>query len=131
MLQDTISGASLVRPRAGGAEPDYGTVSGASRIDALLRLLRAQHKTVDGRHACTSPELPTARLTLDSIDLTRPPSPLVTPAEGKPTVVQYTETTVIISLGDCREAVSSNGGRVRLSQDTVDALAHLFGISAR
>jgi hypothetical protein len=132
LFQDNVSSASLVRPTAGGAEPDYGTVNGASRIDALLRLLRAQHKTVDSRHACTSPELPAARLTLESIDPVQPPSLPATPsANGRGRVISVTETTVIISLGDCREAVSSSGGRVGLSQDTVDALAHLFGIVTR
>jgi hypothetical protein len=89
----------------------------------VLRLLRAQHKTVDGGHACAGPDLPAARLTLRSAQSW--PSA----ASAEPNLTPAPITTVIITLGGCREAVSSNGGRVRLSQDTVDALEYLFGIT--
>jgi hypothetical protein len=102
----------------------------ARRIAAVLRLLRTQHKTVDSGHACAGPDQPAARLTLRSVELppagVRPPGPS---AEPKPAPAR--NTTVIITLGDCREAVSSNGGRVRLSQDTLDQLARLFGLGTR
>ena len=132
LLQDTVSEASLVRLRSDGADPDYGTVDDAGRVRAVVRVLRAQHETVDGRHACTSPDQPTARLALESIDPARPPSRPATPsANGRLIAIPNTETTVVISLGDCREAVSSNGGRVRLSPAAVDELARLFGIGTR
>ncbi|MFF5079212.1 hypothetical protein ACFY36_19310 [Actinoplanes sp. NPDC000266] len=96
---------------------DTGRVRAAGRMDSddpktaasVLGLLRAQTDVVDDADACAGPEQHNARLTL----------------KGAGT------TTVIISLGKrCQEAVSSEGGRVRLSDATVAALKRLFGIAA-
>jgi hypothetical protein len=123
-LTDTVTEADLTR--SGDGAPASGSVGGTAKIDTVLRLLRAQHETVDNRHACTAPGLPVARLSLTG--KTMPPS---LPPSPKGSYFVVPNVTVIISLGDCREAVSSNGGRVRLSPDDVDKLLGLFGIVTR
>lgn len=90
--------------------------------------MRDQSTVVDNGRACSNEAMPTARLTFraDAAGPSRGPWP--TDAGPRPAVAA---TTVILTLADdCREAVSSDGGRVRLSGATVDQLKHLFGIRA-
>jgi hypothetical protein len=85
---------------------------------AVLDLMRGQTSVVDDAHACAGPGQRAARLTLD-------PSPIY-----EPPYFGRTATTVMISLGGgCQEAVSSDGGRVRLSDTIVNKLKRLFGIA--
>jgi hypothetical protein len=81
----------------------HGSATGDIGASAVLSLLSDQ-KPVAGADACAGPAQQTARLTLD-------------------------DTTVVISLGDhCQEAVSSEGGRVSISNATFSSLKPLFRI---
>ncbi|SNY65233.1 hypothetical protein SAMN05421748_1287 [Paractinoplanes atraurantiacus] len=109
-LPENASSVSLTLP------DDTGRIRAAGRIGsddpttaaAVLRLLRGQTDVVGDADACAGPEQLNARLVLRGAG----------------------SYTVIISLGErCQEAVSSAGGRVRLSDATVAELKRLFGIA--
>lgn len=112
-----------VRPVA----QDYGRTTDPNTIAAVLRLLGQQSTVLDNQHACAAATQPTARLTFDVDDpMARPVPP---PASELP---PNTATSIIISLAaDCREAVSSAGGRVQLSAAALAELQRLFGVQPR
>jgi hypothetical protein len=110
-LPASATSVELTTPDAAG----HNTAAGHARSTnpavaaAVIRRLAGQTAVVDDADACASAGQPAARLTL----------------EGSET------TTVIITLGgQCQEAVSSDGGRVRLTDATVRQLKHLLGIGA-
>ncbi|WP_436530940.1 hypothetical protein [Actinoplanes sp. HUAS TT8] len=106
--------------------PDQATASDRTRVDEVLRILRRQNDVVRDADACASPGQESIRLTVD------PPDP-VAPSPGASLSPWDTgtsnATTVIIAVGDgCQEAVSSTGGRVRLTNATVFQLKNLLGL---
>ncbi|GIJ49324.1 hypothetical protein Val02_62100 [Virgisporangium aliadipatigenens] len=127
VLPKSVAVATLDPPA-----PDPRTVPDTHRkttdpntIAAVLRLLGSQDAVADNRRACATEEQPTARLTLDTVDAPPPATPGVLP----PSDPAGGLTSVIISFDDdCREAVSSDGGRVRLSAEALVELQRLFGI---
>jgi hypothetical protein len=94
-------------------------IEDSAAIGALLELLRHQEAVMDGRRACAAPEHPSAVLILESgwdNDLRN----------------ERSTTIIVVTLApECREAVSAEGGRVRLSQQTFEELMRLFGIAAQ
>ncbi|GAA2523366.1 hypothetical protein [Winogradskya humida] len=101
----TTSDITASDPWTGHAE-----TTDPATITAVTRLLGSQPAVLTG--ACAGSSHKALRLTLagDSPD----------------------PTSVIITLGDrCQEAVSSAGGRVRLTDATVTELKHLLGLAAR
>jgi hypothetical protein len=119
-LPTTVTEANLTVPDAAGkyAPTGYGTSKDPGTIAKVLEMLRAQKSSVDNAHSCASPGQRVARLTLN-------------PARSSEQFIQGTTTTVLISLGSrCQEAVSSDGGRVRLSDKAMKDLKRLFGIAA-
>ncbi|XVU23592.1 hypothetical protein ACQPZJ_41085 [Actinoplanes sp. CA-054009] len=112
VLPERASSVELTLPDATGRIRAAGKMSSDNPATAasVLELLRKQTDVVGNAEACAGQEQSNARLTL----------------KGSGT------TTVIISLGErCQEAVSSDGGRVRLSDDTVTELKRLFGLAAK
>lgn len=109
VLPATAATAELTAPDAAGRLTVAGHRKTTDRatIDAALTLLRSQTAVVDDTDACATDKQHTARLLFD-------------------------RTAVLVTLGTrCQEAVSSGGGRVRLSDATVTELKRLFGIGAR
>ncbi|BCY12011.1 hypothetical protein [Actinoplanes sp. L3-i22] len=107
-------------------------VTAPGTVDQVLRLLRRQTDVVRDADACASPGQESIRLVVD------PPDPVgASPASsGSPVSLWGTSTadatTVIIATGDgCQEAVSSTGGRVRLSAATLGQLTNLLGLGTR
>ncbi|MCW2143577.1 hypothetical protein [Actinoplanes cyaneus] len=95
----------------------YGKKSDPPTVDQVMRLLRGQTDTVRDADACASPGQESVRLIVD------PPDPVPGTSNA---------TTVIIAIGDgCQEAVSSTGGRVRLSDTTLFRLKSLLGVGDR
>jgi hypothetical protein len=119
-LPATAARATLTVPDATGRNLTAGPGVSTDRATAaaVLDLMRGQTSVVDDAHACAGPGQRAARLTLD-------PSPI-----SEPPYFGRTATMVMISLGGgCQEAVSSDGGRVRLSDATVNKLKRLLGVA--
>lgn len=119
-LPATAARATLTVPDATGRNLTAGPGMTTDRATAaaVLDLMRGQTSVVDDAHACAGPGQRAARLTLD-------PSPVY-----EPPYFGRTATTVMISLGGgCQEAVSADGGRVRLSDATVNKLKRLLGVA--
>jgi hypothetical protein len=106
-LPATAAKATLTVPDATDqySPAGHGVITDPTTVAAVLGLLREQTSVVDDAHACAGPGQRVARLSLD-------------------------RTTVIISLGGgCQEAVSSDGGRVRLSNRAMSKLMRMFGVA--
>lgn len=117
VLPQTAASAELTTPDASGKITAAGhrKIKDPTAIGEVLTLLGSQRTVVENTDACASDSQHTARLTL---------------AEGA--APESARTTVVISLGKrCQEAVSSDGGRVRLTDATLTQLKSLFGIGAR
>lgn len=129
VLPDTVRHAELtVRPN-GSNRLSHGTIREPAKIDAVLRLLRQQRTVPQNKRACSTATDPTARLILDGPSADQP---ALTPSTGESLPEPGDGTTIVITLADdCREAVSSNGGRVSLTADTLAELHRLFGIPPR
>jgi hypothetical protein len=129
-LPDTAAVAELTVPDATGhiTKAGLGRSTDPATITAVLELLREQTAVVDNDDACASDQQQSARLTLSAEDDkavgvatngARPSAP------AEPAVA----TTVVIALGGkCQEAVSGDGGRVRLSAAALDRLRVLLGV---
>jgi hypothetical protein len=118
-LPTTLTEASLTVPDAtGGYSPmGYGTLKDPAKLGAVLEFLRGQKSAVDNAHACAGPGQRVARVTLN-------------PPRSEEQFLRGTATTVLISLGSrCQEAVSSDGGRVRLTDTAMNELKRLFGVT--
>jgi hypothetical protein len=130
VLPGTVTKANLTVPDATGRyQPSgYGKSTAPATVGAVLDLLRAQKSVVDNAHACASAGQRAARLTLYAA---QPVAPSASPTGARSTLPALNPTTtVIISLGGgCQEAVSSDGGRVRLRDAAVNKLKRLFGIA--
>jgi hypothetical protein len=123
-LPGTAAAADLTVPDATGhvTTAGHGRSTDPATITAVLELLREQTVVVANDEACASDRQPSARLTLSAGVATGPARPSV-PAE--PAVA----TTVVIALGGtCQEAVSGDGGRVRLGAAALQRLEALLGI---
>lgn len=139
-LPGTVDSATLQRPDADGVprRAGFGKIKDPVKIAAMLELLRLRTEPVDNAHACAKPGQRTARLTLNAIELvttaptdgrSQPPSKPPS-ADPSPPQLDPPAPTIIISLGGgCQEAVSADGGRVRLSDETLKELERLFGIA--
>ncbi len=106
-LPATAARATLTVPDATGrySPAGHGVTTDPTTVAAVLGLLREQASVVDDAHACAGSGQRVARLSLD-------------------------RTTVIVSLGGgCQEAVSSDGGRVRLSDRVLSKLKRMFGVA--
>ncbi|MFC4070064.1 hypothetical protein [Actinoplanes subglobosus] len=123
-IRTTPTGAGVLQlpDTAGGAYytgPDgSGDLTGSAAVTGLIRTLRAQTDVVANADACANESQETAEITFmpDAGDLRQFHHP------ADPAVFR-----VVISLGgECQEAVSSHGGRVRLSDATVTALKAMF-----
>jgi hypothetical protein len=129
-LPDTAAIAELTVPDAAGriTKAGHGRSTDPATITAVLELLREQTVVVANDEACASDQQQSARLTLSAEDdpavgVATNGAPPSVPAE--PAVA----TTVVIALGGkCQEAVSGDGGRVRLSAAALHRLQALFGI---
>jgi hypothetical protein len=100
-----------------------GDVDDSAAIAELIEILRAQTDVVENADACANASQQTALITFlpTKTELTRHYS------ASDPTVFR-----VVISLGGgCQEAVSSHGGRVRLSDETVTSIKTIFGLGAK
>lgn len=112
----TMPGAS-----AHGSSKDPATAA------AVLRLLHMLTSEVRDTDACAGPKQQNVRLQLTAPTASR--SPLT---RSQVDAGWSNQTTVIIALGgDCQEAVSSDGGRVRLGDAAVTELKRLLGIGTR
>jgi hypothetical protein len=108
-LPATAAKATLTVPDATGgySAAGYRATTDPATIAAVLRLLREQTSVVDYAHACAGPDQRAASLSLD-------------------------HTAVVISLrGRCQEVVSSDGGRVRLTDSVLSKLLHTFGVAGQ
>jgi hypothetical protein len=124
----------LVLPAAAGlaelttpdAPREYASITDPATIAQVLGLMGEHTTTVDRGRACSTQAHPTARLTFRASErrsLRLPP-----PVNPERVTATFDVTTIIITLADdCYEAVSSRGGRVRLTKPTVDELRRLFG----
>ncbi|GAB2604791.1 hypothetical protein Aab01nite_78540 [Paractinoplanes abujensis] len=84
----------------------HGRIDDAATIQKVMTLLREQRQVVDDEDACSAPAERSALLIVDAF--------------------------VYLTLDDdCQQALSDQGGRVRLSDGTVRELSRLFGIEAR
>jgi hypothetical protein len=97
-----------------------GELTSDASITRLLQVLRAQTDVVENADACANASQQTAQITFLPDAQTQSYEP------SDPTVFR-----VVISLGACQEAVSSHGGRVRISDATITELMTIFGIGAR
>lgn len=131
----TVVEASLTMFDAAGRKvpAGYGASTDRPTIAAVLGLLRGRTSVVDNAHACAGPGQRTARLNLNATVRVAPSAPgKALPPEALSPEALGTPTVIMISIGGgCQEAVSSGGGRVRLSDATVSELARLFGIARR
>jgi hypothetical protein len=110
--EDPVGAELIVPPGA----PDRGGLAGPAGIPALLELLRREDGAVDGRKACAAEEHPTAVLILAIQDRA---------------VHGEIHALIVMTVAEeCHEAVSSEGGRVRLSPEGVEELERLLGIRA-
>ena len=106
-------------------------------IGRVLDLLRDQKDVVGNTEACAGDGQRVARIDLHPVGAPTSPTPAGTapsaPAGTAPsTPAGAAPTSVLIALGDtCQEALSTDGGRVRLSDETVGDLKSLFGIGIR
>ncbi|GGN85517.1 hypothetical protein GCM10010112_65990 [Actinoplanes lobatus] len=113
--------AGLVRPE------DIGRIRAPATIDRLLGLLREQEDAVADAQACAGSAQATVEIVIKAAEGETSPVPEPSPAPGPGDT-----TVVVIALGgDCQEAVSSHGGRVRLSDETVAELKTIYGIGVR
>ncbi|WP_433383497.1 hypothetical protein ACQPZX_21510 [Actinoplanes sp. CA-142083] len=127
----TVQGATTAESRA-----NFGFTKEPKKIGDALKLLRRQQRVVDDDAACANGAQRTVRLEFSP---SAPPSIVVSSPPPKEELQEWRakmeieagkRTTVVISLGgDCQEAVSSFGGRVRLSDGAVNDLKRLFGLS--
>jgi hypothetical protein len=142
VLPRTAADASLTL--AGGSPlyepPGFARTKDPATIAAVLKLLRRQSAVVDNARACARDDQPGVRLTFSPIDLDtlRPTAERVRTQAQRKALMALSRataqkgTTVVIPLGDsCQEAVSSFGGRVRITDATLKELKRLFGIGAR
>jgi hypothetical protein len=147
VLPDAVHAVELTVP-FGDEQTEYGRSTDDQTIAAVMALLDKQRSVVSNEGACSRLDHPTARLTLKTTpDASRPPRPTASysasyassPPEGAPSgpwpspsePVDYSDqpTTVIINLSaDCREAVSSAGGRVLLPAPVVNRVKELLGV---
>lgn len=125
-LPSKVSGIILMLSDVKAEESDRATV------DQVVRLLRQQTDAVRDADACASPGQESIRLIVD------PPGPgQPSPSDGRSPISlsdmnTSNATTIIIATGEgCQEAVSSTGGRVRLTNATVFALKNLLGLGTR
>ncbi|MEU4158689.1 hypothetical protein [Actinoplanes sp. NPDC026670] len=104
--------------------PDgHGDLDDSAAISRLIQSLRAQTDVVANADACANESQRTAEITF--LPTAAPLTQFHSPAD--PTVFR-----VVISLGGgCQEAVSSHGGRVRLSDETVTSIKAIFGLGAK
>jgi hypothetical protein len=114
-LPGTAARAYFSGPGAAGELTDDATIT------RLIQALQAQTDVVESEDACTNVSQETAQITFLPTSSARSYQP------SDPTVFR-----VVISLGDaCQEAVSSHGGRVRISDAAVTELKTIFGIGGR
>jgi hypothetical protein len=109
--------------RAYYSGPDaHGELTDSASIVRLLQAMRAETDVVENAEACANASQQTAQITFLPTD-----APLTQTYEpSDPTVFR-----VVIAFGACQEAVSSHGGRVRLTDAAVTELKTIFGIGAR
>ncbi|GIE28346.1 hypothetical protein Ait01nite_013910 [Actinoplanes italicus] len=109
-----------------------GRTRDSTTIARVLEILRDQDTAVPGGQACAGSGQTVAQIIMTPSDGTPwggMPSPIPAPS---PTIDPGDVTVVMISLGgDCQEAVSAHGGRVRISDEAVTELKRIFGIGAR
>ncbi|BEL06901.1 hypothetical protein Q0Z83_050920 [Actinoplanes sichuanensis] len=127
-IRTTPTGAGVLRLPDTAADaywsgPDgHGDLDDSAAVTGLIQTLRAQTDVVANADACANESQQTAEITF--LPTAAPLTQFHSPAD--PTVFR-----VVISLGGgCQEAVSSHGGRVRLSDATVTELKTVFGIGA-
>jgi hypothetical protein len=136
-VPDTAALVELTMPDAKGRNLPAGhaKTSAPAAIASVIRLLREQKTVVDDDKACASAAQYGARLTFSSAFAAAAEGatwPRSATASRPPDPVPEDTTTVIITVGGrCQEAVSSDGGRVRLSDATLAQLKHLFGIGIK
>ncbi|MBW6439083.1 hypothetical protein KZ829_35675 [Actinoplanes hulinensis] len=123
----------VIADASGGVRPeDIGRIRAPETIARLLGLLRDQEDAVADAEACAGATQATAEITIKAVEGVpwgTEPSPVPGPS---PAAGPRDTTVVVIALGgDCQEAVSSHGGRVRLSAETVAELKNVYGIGAR
>jgi hypothetical protein len=130
VLPKTAKAAELTIPvTAQQTPPDgYGRSTDPKTVTRVLRLLREQTHVVRNGHGCADGTQPTARLTLQARDI----GLSQTQPRGDLDAILADTTTVIITLSDnCREAVSSDGGRVTLSASALAELKKLLNVGSR
>ncbi len=126
------SGVLTLPAKVGGVvlvlSDEQAKATDRATIDEVLHLLRQQTNVVRDADACASAGQESIRLIVD------PPGP----AQPSPAPVSLWDmdtsnaTTIIIATGEgCQEAVSSTGGRVRLTNATLFVLKNLLGLGAR
>ncbi|HEX8346466.1 MAG TPA: hypothetical protein VF657_17235 [Actinoplanes sp.] len=128
-LPATAAAANLFTPDASGhlSAKGYGRTTDPAAIGRVLKMLRAQKAVTDAAATCAKPEDHSARLTLYTADEGGPSS-----SAPDDTATSADDTVLVLTLGEnCYEAVSSDGGRVRLSREAVTELKQLFGIGAQ
>jgi hypothetical protein len=135
-LPKTISSVDLTMPDPAGdfVKAGHGVSASRATVAAVVQLLRDQTEVVPDSAACADSTQLTARLSL----IPPEPSPAASSSAssrknvGTFPVAGKQATTIIIALGTkCQEAVSSIGGRVRLSDTALAELESLLGIGDR
>ncbi|WP_433796026.1 hypothetical protein [Actinoplanes sp. CA-252034] len=92
----------------------------STAIARLMQALHAATDVVENADACANVSQETLQITLLPGGTAQPPEP------SDPAAFR-----VVIALGTCQEAVSSHGGRVRLTDTAVTELKTIFRIGAR
>ncbi|MEU4620401.1 hypothetical protein AB0G04_10555 [Actinoplanes sp. NPDC023801] len=114
------------------ASNGFGRIRDRKAIDRVLELLREQDTVVPDPQACAGSAQGTAQLVMkptEGVPFGTDPSPVPGPS---PAPDPRDTTVVTIALGgDCQEAVSAHGGRVRFSDEALTELRTIFGIGAR
>jgi hypothetical protein len=134
VLPPTAVKADLViaDPVRGLPDGNFGRTQDGRTIDRVLEILREQDTVVPDAQACADKAQTVAQVIMMPTDGTPwggMPSPIPAPS---PTIDPGDVTVVMISLGgDCQEAVSAHGGRVRISDEAVTELKTIFGIGDR
>ncbi|AEV85808.1 hypothetical protein ACWT_4787 [Actinoplanes sp. SE50] len=125
-----VGSVDLTMPDSSGRlrPAGHGISSDPKTVNAVLGLLREQTAVVRDGDACAGTQQLSARLSL----IAPGPSPSPSPDAMSFPVSSPKTTTVVIALGTkCQEAVSSDGGRVLLSDTALARLQGLMGIGAR